>query len=61
MEERLRKEFNLITSRESGGHRERSEQPCVSRLDVTGNSRERLWMSFRLQGFKKGDIDWTHH
>lgn len=54
MAERLRKEFNLITSRESGGHSERREQPCVSRLDVTGNRRERFWMGFRLQSLRKG-------
>lgn len=54
LEERLSKEYNLITSRESGGHGGgrigvvggKREQSCVSRLDVTGNRREWIWMHF---------------
>lgn len=54
MEERLSQEFNLITSRESGGHGEGREQHCVSRLDVTGKTSKRLWMSFILQTSREG-------
>lgn len=58
MEERSSKEYNLITSRESGGHGGGRhgggrEQPRVSRLDVTGNSRERFWMSFIPQAARE--------
>lgn len=53
MEERSNQEYNSITSRESGGYVGGREQPCVSRLDVTGNSRESLWVSFIPQTMKE--------
>lgn len=54
-EERSSEEYNLITSRESAGHGRRGrEQLRVSRLDVTGNSRERFWMGFIPQTARDG-------
>lgn len=48
------REYNLIMSRESGGHRRGSKQPCVSRLDVTGNGNLKMWMSLLPQITRKG-------